>query len=138
MRVLACLLGLACAAPALADVVVPVRTIRAKEVLSAEDFQVKPATIPGAIDTLADVVGQEARIALYPGRPVRAGDVGPPAVVDRNQLVTLEFLSGNLRIVAEGRALGRGAIGDRIRVMNLASRSTLSGRIKDTGLVEVE
>lgn len=138
MRIAGMMICLFAATSALADVVVPVRTIRARELLSAEDFQVKSAKVPGAVERLSDIDGQEARIALYPGRPVRVGDIGPPAVVDRNQIVTLEFRKGPLRIVAEGRALGRGAVGDVIRVMNLSSRTTLSGQIKESGLVEVK
>lgn len=138
MRILAFAFSLAALGPVDADVVVPARTIRAKEILTAQDLLVKSATLPGTVDRLADAIGQEARVALYPGRPVRAGDIGPPAVIDRNQHVTLEFLRGNLRIVAEGRALGRGAIGDVIRVMNLSSRTTLSGTIKTNGVVTVK
>jgi len=119
-------------------VVVAARPIRAKEILSAEDFVIKPANVPGALARLSDVVGQETRVALYPGRPVRPSDIGPPAVIDRNQLVTLRFARGNLMILAEGRALGRGAVGDRIRVMNLDSRTTLTGTIQETGVVIVK
>ncbi|HHX90132.1 MAG TPA: flagellar basal body P-ring formation protein FlgA, partial [Paracoccus sp.] len=36
-----------------------------------------------------------------------------------------------------GRALGRGGAGETIRIMNLASRSTVSGRVAGPGLVEV-
>jgi flagella basal body P-ring formation protein FlgA len=84
-----------------------------------------------------DVIGQEARIALYPGRPIRVADIGPPAVVARNQLVRLEFSGVGLEISTEGRALERGAIGDRIRIMNLSSRAMLFGHIQKDGSVQV-
>lgn len=137
MRRLAIILALL-PSTVLAEIVVPVRTIRARELLVAADFVARDATVPGAIDTVEDLIGQEARVALYPGRPVRPEDVGPPAVVDRNDLVTLVFRRGGLLIAAEGRALGRGAVGDRIRVMNLSSRTTLTGRIDQHGVVSVQ
>lgn len=122
---------------ALADIVVTNQTIRPGDVISAEDLVIKSVTIPGTVEVPEDLIGQEARIALYPGRPIRFGDVGPPAIVDRNQLVTLVYRQNGLRIVTEGRALGRGAEGDVIRVMNLTSRATLSGRVNADGTIEM-
>lgn len=125
------------ALPAWADILVPARTIRAKQIITAEDVVPKSADVDGAVSDLADVVGQEARVALYPGRPIRFGDIGPPAIVGRNDLVTLIFNSGGLSISTEGRALGRGSEGDVIRAMNLSSRTTVSGRIRSDGAIEV-
>jgi flagella basal body P-ring formation protein FlgA len=138
MRVL--LLGLTLMAPvgALAEIVVPTRTIRAKEIISHADLETKPRDLPGAVTDPNALIGQEARVALYPGRPIRAADVGPPALVDRNDLVVLVFSSQPLSITTEGRALGRGAVGDRIRVMNLSSRTTVTGRIRSDGQIEVK
>ncbi|MGR3761346.1 flagellar basal body P-ring formation chaperone FlgA [Roseobacteraceae bacterium NS-SX3] len=122
---------------AAAEILVPVRTIRPKEILTEHDLTIKDVSILGAISDSAEVVGMEARVALYPGRPVRPGDIGPPAIVDRNDLVTLIFRQGGLTIAAEGRSLGRGSEGEAIRVMNLASRTTVTGRIAADGSIEV-
>ncbi|ANP37292.1 MULTISPECIES: flagellar basal body P-ring formation chaperone FlgA [Rhodobacterales] len=120
-----------------ADILVPVRTVRPKEILTASDLALKPGEVLGALSDPEEVIGQEARVALYPGRPLRPGDVGPPAIVERNDMVILTFVQGGLSISAEGRALGRGAEGELIRVMNLASRTTVTGRIAADGSVEV-
>ncbi|EBA17082.1 flagellar basal-body P-ring formation protein FlgA [Roseobacter sp. SK209-2-6] len=122
---------------ALADILVPLRTIRAKEIIQATDLTFKKVNLPGALSDANVVVGMEARVALYPGRPMRAGDIGPPAIVDRNDLVTLAYRQGGLTIITEGRSLGRGSEGEIIKVMNLASRSTVTGRINADGSVEV-
>jgi flagella basal body P-ring formation protein FlgA len=82
-------------------------------------------------------VGMEARVAIYAGRPVRAQDLGAPALVERNQLVPLIYLSGGLAISTEGRALARGAAGEVIRVMNLSSRNTVNGRVGPDGAIYV-
>lgn len=122
---------------ALADIVVTTRTIRPGEIVSYGDLETKQTEAVGAIADAALIFGQEARVALFPGRPIRFDDIGPPALVDRNQIVTLVFRHGGLEILTEGRALGRGADGDFIRVMNLASRTTITGRIGPDGTVEV-
>ncbi|MFM7442840.1 MAG: flagellar basal body P-ring formation chaperone FlgA, partial [Tabrizicola sp.] len=70
-------------------------------------------------------------------KPVRLGDLGPPTLVERNQPVTLVYLSGGLAISTEGRALARGSVGDEVRVMNLGSRNTVTGRVGPDGTVYV-
>ncbi|QBF29702.1 flagellar basal body P-ring formation chaperone FlgA [Thalassococcus sp. S3] len=121
-----------------ADILVPARTIRAGSVIGPEDLVIKQVSIAGALSDPSEVIGQEARIALYPGRPMRPGDIGPPAIVERNQMVPLIYARAGLRISTAGRALGRGADGDMIRVMNLSSRNILFGLIRADGSVHVE
>lgn len=120
-----------------AETVIATRTIRAQEVLSVDMISLLADTTEGAYGTLDDVVGQEARITLYPGRPILFGHLGAPAVVDRNQIVELVFERGGLRITSEGRALDRAAIGDRIRVMNLSSKTSLFGTVLEDGSIRV-
>lgn len=122
---------------AMADSLVATRTIYARHVIGADDITSVAAAIPNALTELTDVIGLEARVSIYAGRPILASDVSPPAVVDRNQVVALAYQSGGLVILTEGRALTRGGVGDVIRVMNLASRSTVSGRISAAGTVVV-
>ena len=123
--------------PAPAETLVSTRTIRATDLIGAADVVVVPGVHPGALSDPEQAVGLEARVALYPGRPIRPGDLGPAAVVDRNAIVPLVFRRGGLTILAEGRALGRGAPGEVVRVMNLSSRSTVSGVIAADGSVHV-
>jgi flagella basal body P-ring formation protein FlgA len=121
----------------LADVVTPVRTIRPGSLIAAADLVIKGGDRPGVFDHILDVVGQEARTALYAGRPIPFDAVGPPALVDRNQIVSLRFEGNGLRISTEGRSLERGGIGDRVRIMNLSSRATLFGYIQEDGTIKV-
>jgi flagella basal body P-ring formation protein FlgA len=131
------LMILALAAPAAAESVVATRTIRAKTMIAPEDLTLVSADLPGALGDPSLAVGQEARVAIYAGKPVRPGDLGPPTLVERNQLVTLVYRSGGLAISTGGRALGRGSAGDDLKVMNLGSRSTVTGRIGPDGTVYV-
>lgn len=125
------------AGQASADVLIPLRTIRAQEVVTASDFRVERIDVPGAFPVSEPVDGLEARVALYAGRPVRIKDLGPPALVQRNDIVTLIYRRDGLQISAEGRALSRGGVGDTVRVMNLSSRTTISGWVTESGRIEV-
>lgn len=129
--------ALVLAQPAFADSLVATRTIRAQSVIGPDDLTLVDAEVPGAATDLAEALGLEARVAIYAGKPVRLSDLGAPALIDRNQVVTLVYLAGGLTISTEGRAMGRGAEGDVIRVINLASRSTVSGRVGPGGVVYV-
>jgi flagella basal body P-ring formation protein FlgA len=138
MRGLA-ILAIALAAPAAtsADVILAARTIPANSVIASQDIVVKPGDIAGVAALPADVIGKETRVAVYAGRPLRLADIGPPAVIERNQIVPLIYEQAGLRIVAEGRSLSRAGAGERVRVMNLSSRSTVTGRTGPDGRVFV-
>ncbi len=123
--------------PALAQTVVATRTIRPQTILTAADVKLIDQGIAGTYVTPDEVIGMEARVALYPGRPIRIDDIGPPALVERNQIVTLIYAAGGLTIATDARALGRGGVGDRLRVMNLSSRSTVTGWVQPDGSVSV-
>ena len=120
-----------------ADVLIPLRTIRAQEIVTSADFRVERVEVPCAFPVTEPVDGLEARVALYAGRPVRIKDLGPPALVQRNDIVTLIYSRDGLQISAEGRALSRGGVGDTVRVMNLSSRTTISGWVTERGTIEV-
>lgn len=130
-------IGLLSPLTAQADAVIAANTIPSRSILGPMDVFVANQPVAGALTDPADAVGMEARVVLYAGRPIRAGDLVPPALVDRNDIVVLVFKTGPLTIAAEGRALERGAEGARIRVMNLSSRATVSGTINAQGQVLV-
>ncbi|NHF73676.1 flagellar basal body P-ring formation chaperone FlgA [Paracoccus xiamenensis] len=89
--------------------------------------------VPGGIDDPALAIGMQARVAIYEGRPVVPGALRAPVLVSRNQIVRVAFDTGSLRIETEGRALSEGAAGDVVRVMNLASRNTISALVNPDG-----
>lgn len=129
----ACLAG-----PAAADTVVALRSLQARTVIGAGDVALSPGTIAGAATRLEDVIGRETLVAVFKDRPVFARNAGAPTLVERNQIVPLVFTLGTLVISAEGRALGRGGAGDLIRIMNTASRATVTGMVMPDGSVSVK
>jgi flagellar basal body P-ring formation protein FlgA len=131
------LLALLIATDALAGAVTPVRAIRAQSILDPADLAELDEDVPGAFGAIEDAAGLEARVTLYPGRPILPTQVGPPALVERNQTVRMVFARGGLAITAEGRALDRGGVGEAVRVMNLSSRQIVSGAVTAEGSIEV-
>jgi flagella basal body P-ring formation protein FlgA len=125
------------APPVSAETLVTTRNIRANAILSSADLAVVDRQIPGMLSSKDQAVGLEARVSLYAGRPIRPDDLGPPALVDRNQIVPLLYRRGNLTIATDGRALERGAVGDILRLINLGSRSTVTGVVQADGTVVV-
>jgi flagella basal body P-ring formation protein FlgA len=117
------------------DAVQAARTIRPGEVIAAADLTLGPSDTAGALAALEDAIGMTARRLLVSGRPVMPADVGPPALVRRNSQVSLIFERGALSIRADGRALSDGAVGQEVRVMNLASRQTVTGIVRADGSV---
>lgn len=124
--------------PAQAESLIATRLIVPGTIIGSQDVALASARIDGALGTADTAIGQTARVTIYPGRPVMAADVGPAVIVKRNQTVPLRFVIGTLAIFAEGRALGAGGAGDTIRVMNLASKTTLSGQILPDGSIDVK
>ena len=94
---------------AMAGSVVAQRTLPAGTIIMPGDVAVSAEGAGGPTE-IAHVVGQQLRVVVYEGR----------------------------RIEAEGRALSAGSIGQIIRVMNTASRVTVSGRIAPDGTVVVQ
>lgn len=126
------------ALPAAAATVVATRTLAAGTVIAPGDV-----TLSGPLAAASDaalteaVVGRQARTAIYEGREVLPGNLTTLTLVERNALVTVTYAAGGLSISTEGRALGRGGAGDSIRVLNVASRATITALINPDGTLSV-
>ena len=131
------LLFIATASAAVSETVVAARNIRANVVITAKDLKLVSSDLANGFGSIDDVVGQETRVVLYAGRPIMVNDIGPPALVERNQIVTLAYVAGPLTILADGRSLGRAGVGDRVRVLNLSSRTTVTGSVEADGTISV-
>lgn len=137
MRLVFILVFFGLAGLAQAQTVLASRAIRSRTVVTADMVVLDDSTTIGAFAALEAVIGLEARVNIYPGRPVMFEDLGSPAIIERNQVVTLLYRHGALLITTEGRVLDRAGIGDRVRVMNLDSRAIVFGRVTDRGMIEV-
>ncbi|WP_375279458.1 flagellar basal body P-ring formation chaperone FlgA [Pseudooctadecabacter sp.] len=120
-----------------AETLIAARTIPARTILAPEDILIRDVSVAGGIADPALAIGQEARVALYAGRPIRSADLATPAIVERNQIIQIIYRQGGIVISTEGRALDRAGPGDWIRVMNLSSRATITAQIHESGVALV-
>lgn len=133
LKLALCLIAL----PALAGAtpVTAARTLPAGTLLSESDLVIAAdQTDPSVLDAL---VGLETRVMIYEGKPVTTAQLDSPTLVERNQMVTLTYLSNSLQIETEGRALSAGRLGETVRVMNPASRTTVTGEVAANGSVVI-
>jgi flagella basal body P-ring formation protein FlgA len=118
-------------------VVVTTRALRARAVIEPGDVALMHREAPGALSDPAEAVGLETSGWLQAGAALMPDHVVPAAIVERNQIVLLVFRKGMLEITTDGRALERAAPGDRVRTMNLESKTIVTGRAIAPGIVEV-
>jgi flagella basal body P-ring formation protein FlgA len=91
----------------------------------------------GAVTHRAQAVGLAARDALEPGRPLRLAQLMKPALVQRNEQVTLIYEVPGITLTVRGKAAEAGAEGDTISVLNEQSKRTIQGVIVGPGRVVV-
>lgn len=119
------------------ETVVATTAIRSQTILTPAHLAVVTTDIAGGVSDPALLVGLETRVNLYPNRPVMMRDVGAPRVIERNQIVSLSYVQRGLSISVDARSLGVAGLGDSLRVMNLASRTIVSGIVVAPGRVQV-
>jgi flagella basal body P-ring formation protein FlgA len=87
----------------------------------------------------AELLGKQLKRAMSSGQAIREEDVGPPIVIEKNRLVTVQVVMGGVTVSAAGRAITEGAIGDLIQVetVGLSSRKKLNAQVIDSDNVQV-
>lgn len=66
---------------------------------------------------------------------ISAESAGKKMEIKRNEIIEVIYNIGQLKIKISARSLTSGNMGDEIKFMNLSSRSTLYGVIKENGVV---
>ena len=122
------------AAPISAAEIFAKRTLRVGTILNSGDLQIHGDIEENRVD---QIIGQEVRRAVYAGHRVTIAHIGPPTLVQRNEVVVMVFKNGGLGIRTEGRALSRGGKGEVVDVMNLTSRTTVRAVVTGHRQVEV-
>ncbi len=83
-------------------------------------------------------VGMKIKRRALAGAVLTPSMLKKPQVVSRGQKVAIMAQSGRMEVRMMGKALDNGAIGDRIKVMNIKSRQKLEGIIISSAEVRVE
>ncbi|MBB4287040.1 flagellar basal body P-ring formation chaperone FlgA [Roseospira goensis] len=123
------------------EVPVLVRPLRRGMVVRAEDVRwdtMREGNLrPDILLDPDDLIGKAARNGIQAGQPVRANQVTPPEVVERNGLVTMVLETPFMTVTARGRALEAGAVGDTVRVANVASDKEVLAEVTGRNAVRV-
>jgi flagella basal body P-ring formation protein FlgA len=121
------------------EVAIVTRSLARGETVRASDISIerRPKTeITGeAAAQPAEVVGLAARRAVRLGTALRTADLMKPDLVQRGEVVTLQYLVPGVTITLRGKALDGGAEGDTVSVLNVESKRTLQGIVAGPGRV---
>jgi flagella basal body P-ring formation protein FlgA len=127
-------------------VVVAVRPLRRGDVVEAEDLRMQVVTFNKNSNTdsdlftdFKDVVGKQLRRSISSGQAIGDDDVGPPIVVEKNQLIQIKVIVGGIEVETAGRAITEGATGDLVQVetIHLKERKKLTAQVIDSNSVQV-
>ena len=124
-----------------ATVSTPVRWIKPKEIVEAEDVRAMTVDLPSLthdfILNLDDVIGKQVLRPLPPRQPIRKILLDDPPLVHKGDRVMLEVRRSGLLVQTIGLAKASGKSGDTIPVQNKNSGREVLGTIMSAGLVEV-
>jgi flagella basal body P-ring formation protein FlgA len=124
------------------DVPVLTRDIAPGDVVRAQDIDWirLPAdrVSQNIITAEAQLLGMAPRRPVRTGEPMRVTDMAPPVVVAKGAIVDMSYTTGALTLLARGKALESGAIGETVDVLNPRSNRTVQGVIEGPNLVRIE
>lgn len=125
-----------------APVVAAVRSIARNDIITPEDVTLTTSDISHLPDSVlhstAAVIGKQAKTAIRSGTPLESAMIEPRAIVSRGEIVTLYIDRQQFSISTRGRALQDGAVGESIRVANLASDKNVYGIVTADKRIRVE
>ena len=78
-----------------------------------------------------------AKRPLKAGQVLRQSDVAVAPVIHKNDLIRVVVKTGQMTLSVQGKALQDAALGQTVRVVNVASNRQLSGTVVDAGTVAV-
>lgn len=109
------------------------------EILKASDFTTvrRPKAEGPVITDPRAAAGLAARHPLRPGQPLHDADLMKPALVQRNDVVTIFYEAPGISLTLRGQAQDAGALSDTINVMNVQSKRLVQGVVTGPGRVTV-
>lgn len=125
----------------LAEVPVLKRSVRAGEVIKAEDIELrdypKSRSRSDTVLDVASLVGKSPERVISAGRPVRSMELEQPRVVKKNDLVKMVYNQGAMSISTSGQAMSDGIKGSMINVKNIASNKIVQAMVQDANTVVI-
>lgn len=122
-------------------VVVAKRTVEARTLLAEDDLEIVklPAdSVPrDRLATLMEAVGKRALRRIAPHEPLAAAQLELPPLFAANERITIEFVSGPLRLTAPGITRQPGRAGETVRVYAPDTRRELEATVIDAHTVRL-
>lgn len=122
-------------------VVVTNRSLASKETVGEADVRLEyldtGRLAPGYLTELNQAVGMVVKRVVNKGVPLTAYMIDRPILIKRMAAVDIVSSVGGARVKTEGVALQDGRAGDLIRVRNVKSGKSVSGRVVGDSTVEV-
>jgi flagella basal body P-ring formation protein FlgA len=121
----------------------PVATARlsAGTILGQDDVhmaRVSAGSVRGEVVRAMDqIIGMQLTHGVQPEQPLLLADLTPPIMVRRGALIRVRLESAGLFVTGQAVALQAGSAGERIKVLNPASRTTVEGIVIGPNLVGV-
>lgn len=119
------------AAPAAArgnvEVLTYARSLSAGEIVQPQDLiWGKAVAAPNDAPNDAEaIIGLAARRPLRAGAAVSARDVSAPQVIKSGDLISITYEDGGISLVLQGKAMAAAGLGERLPVMNTASKKII-------------
>jgi flagella basal body P-ring formation protein FlgA len=124
-----------------AEVVTLARAISRSETIRESDIIIerlpRADVVNEAISRADLVVNQAARRPLRAGQTLRAADLMKPQIIARDDAVTIIFKTKAITLTLRGKAMGSGAEGEMISVLNPQSKRVVQATITAPGVVVV-
>ena len=121
----------------------PVATSRlpAGAVLRAGDVRmarVRVSLVHGEVArSIGEVIGLQLKHQLAAGLPLVKSEFSRPSMVQKGARVLMQLDSPGISLTAEGQAMGAGAIGERIQVLNPTSHAIVEAEVTGPDRVRV-
>lgn len=85
-----------------------------------------------------DLVGMAAKRNISPNAPIAGTDLAHPIVVDKGKAVQMVYMIPGLTLIAVGKAIEDGSMGDVIRIMNTQSKTIVQATVMAPNTVRVD
>jgi flagellar basal body P-ring formation protein FlgA len=125
-----------------ADVVVSLRPINRYKRIEEDDVGVRRMNLAdvssSSIKDIDEVFDKRAKRRIRPNEVLTSDMVEFPPLVKRGDRIYILAESPGLRVTTLGEARQDGALGEKIRVVNLDSKKTLYGSVLDGSTVKVD
>lgn len=104
-----------------------------------EEQRIRVSTVHGSFLTAtSQAVGMKLKKSLRQGDIIKPTWLTTPMVINKGDNVTIIAKNSSITVRMSGKALEKGAIGDRIQVINIKSKQEVEGVVVSKGVVEVD